>query len=88
MIKNIEMNELQLFIYYQFIFLVENPTEVVEVSFSVKSSKHLNALFQVNLLLGTTMNVKGNTVTTLLDAKTVKKLIVLAGKNPELIKAL
>lgn len=88
MIKNIEMNELQLFIYYQFIFLVENPTEVVEVSFSVKSSKHLNVLFQVNLLLGTTMNVKGNTVTTLLDAKTVKKLIVLAGKNPELIKAL
>lgn len=88
MIKNIEMNELQLFIYYQFIFLVENPTEVVEVSFSVKSSKHLDVLFQVNLLLGTTMNVKGNTVTTLLDAKTVKKLIVLAGKNPELIKAL
>lgn len=88
MIKNIEMNELQLFIYYQFIFLVENPTEVVEVSFNVKSSKHLDVLFQVNLLLGTTMNVKGNTVTTLLDAKTVKKLIVLAGKNPELIKAL
>lgn len=82
------MNDVQLFIYYQFISLIDNPTEVVEVSFSVKSSKHLNALFQVNLLLGTTMNVKGNTVTTLLDAKTVKKLIVLAGKNPELIKAL
>lgn len=82
------MNDVQLFIYYQFISLIDNPTEVVEVSFSVKSSKHLNALFQVNLLLGTTMNVKGNTVTTLIDAKTVKKLIVLAGKNPELIKAL
>lgn len=82
------MNDVQLFIYYQFISLIDNPTEVVEVSFSVKSSKHLNALFQVNLLLGTTLSVKGNTVTTLLDAKTVKKLIVLAGKNPELIKAL
>lgn len=82
------MNDVQLFIYYQFISLIDNPTEVVEVSFNVKSSKHLNALFQVNLLLGTTLSVKGNTVTTLLDAKTVKKLIVLAGKNPELIKAL
>lgn len=82
------MNDVQLFIYYQFISLIDNPTEVVEVSFNVKSPKHLDVLFRVNLLLGTTLSVKGNTVTTLLDAKTVKKLIVLAGKNPELIKAL
>lgn len=88
MIKNIEMNELQLFIYYQFIFLVENPTEVVEVSFSVKSSKHLNALFQVNLLLGTTMNVKGNTVTVEINYETLKRLIILCESHPELIKAL
>ena len=88
MIKDIEMNELQLFVYYQFISLVENPTELVMVEFTIKSPKHLDTLFLVNLLLGTSMNIKGATATVAINLEILGRLIILCESHPELIKSL
>lgn len=88
MIKDIEMNELQLFVYYQFISLVENPTEVVLAEFTIKSPKHLDTLFRVNFLLGTGMNIKGATATVAINLEILGRLIILCESHPELIKAL
>lgn len=88
MIKNIEMNELQLFIYYQFIFLVENPTEVVLAEFTIKSPKHLDNVFRVNFLLGTTVTITGSKAFVEINYETLKRLIILCESHPELIKAL
>lgn len=88
MFKEIEMNEVQLFIYYQFIKLIQNPNEMVVVEFEVDSAKYLNTLFQVNLLLNTELTVVKNKAYVEINGEIVKRLIVLAGKYPELIKAL
>ena len=88
MVKSIEMNELQLYIYYQFIQLIDKPNELVLVEFTIKSHEYLNTLFQINLLLGTTLQINGNKATVEIDSKVLKKLIVLAGKQPGLISKL
>ncbi len=88
MVKSIEMNELQLSIYYQFIQLIDKPNEPVLVEFSIKSPEYLNTLFQINLLLGTTLQINGNKATVEIDSKVLKRLIVLAGKQPGLISKL
>lgn len=88
MFKEVEMSDLQLFIYYQFIGLIQNPNEMVVVEFEVDSAKYLNTLFQVNLLLNTELTVVKNKAYVEINGEIAKKLIVLAGKYPELIKAL
>lgn len=88
MIKQIEMNELQLFVYYQFLSLVENPTEPVMVEFTVESPKHLDTLFRVNFLLGTSMSIKGATATVTINIEILGRLLKLCESHPELIKAL
>lgn len=88
MFKEVEMSDLQLFIYYQFIGLIQNPTEAVMVEFEVESSRYLDTLFKVNLLLDTKLTVVKNKAFVEINGEIVKRLIILAGKYPELIKAL
>ena len=88
MFKEVEMSELQLFIYYQFIQLIQNPNEMVVVEFEVDSAKYLDTLFKVNLLLNTELIVVKSKAYVEINGEIVKRLIVLAGKYPELIKAL